>query len=102
MQKSVSQLSIQSFGNVELTPSQIYNIKNSLPSVLSFLGSQEYITDMENRQKRTDLYKLLLSKEEIDNLEEIEFGQIMSSLWASNRWGNKGYFVSKNRRRKFS
>ncbi len=60
-----------------------------------YVQSTEYMEDIENRQQRQSLYANLLSRETIDQMTELEFGQVISSLWASQMWGNKGYLVDK-------
>ncbi|MFZ5820833.1 MAG: hypothetical protein ACOYYJ_13110 [Chloroflexota bacterium] len=37
----------------------------------------------------------ILSKDVIEQMTKIKFGQIVSSPWASLMWGNKGYLVER-------
>jgi len=53
---------------------------------------QEYLTE---RRNRTELYRQLLAKEALHNLTEIELGQVIGGLWASEIWSNKSYLVNK-------
>src|SRR5450432_480163 len=50
---------------------------------------------MLERQARRELYAELLSPEALAQMTELEFGQVISSLWASRIWGDKGYLVGK-------
>ena len=49
----------------------------------------------EERQDRISLYKKLLSRQNIESLEQKGFEKIIKSLWASAIWGNKDYLVNK-------
>ncbi len=37
----------------------------------------------------------MLAKNRLKNMTEIEFGELISNLWASAIWGNKDYLVQK-------
>src|SRR5258708_2556019 len=50
---------------------------------------------MVERQARRDLYADLLSPDGLGQMTIVEFGQVISSLWASRIWGDKGYLVDK-------
>lgn len=49
----------------------------------------------KERKKRINYYQKILSKQNIDNLSEKDFGEAVKQLWASLIWGNKDYLVNK-------
>ena len=57
----------------------------------SSLGAE----DRQDRQQRLALYAELLSPRGLKQMTELELGQVVSALWASQMWGNKGYLVDK-------
>jgi hypothetical protein len=76
-----------------LTPTQQERIAYFIPAFKEYLRSTACEADVKERQERTEAYKRLLSPEGLLTLGELEFGQVISSLWASLMWGNKGYLV---------
>lgn len=78
-----------------LTPEQQHKVVSFIPVYKRYLETQEYQENLRARKKREELFSTVLSKEAISQMTELEFGQIMSSLWSSQMWGNKGYFVEK-------
>src|SRR5258708_21709994 len=50
---------------------------------------------MVERQARRDLYADLLSPDGLGQMTVAQLGQVISSLWASSIWGDKGYLVDK-------
>ena len=47
------------------------------------------------RHKREQLFKRLLSKQNLKKLREKELATIIKQLWATQIWGNKDYFFNK-------
>ena len=66
-----------------------------IPVFMKYTLSSEYLADRTARQDRQALFTNVLSHQAIDQMSELEFGQVISSLWASQMWGNKGYLVDK-------
>ena len=62
---------------------------------MKYMLSSEYLADRAAHQDRQALFANVLSQQAIDQMTELEFGQVISSLWASQMWGNKGYLVDK-------
>lgn len=65
------------------------------PVFRRYLDDAEHDENMLERQARLDLYAQLLAPAALRSMTELEFGQVISSLWASRLWGNKGYLVDK-------
>ena len=74
---------------------QIDSIRSFVPVFQEYVESGSRGSDLEERQSRHELYSRLLSPEGLDRMTELEFGQVISSLWASQIWGNKAYLVDK-------
>lgn len=72
---------------------QIEQIKKYLPIYQYYLDSNEHAEDLVDRQTKELLLSYLMSKEGLLSMTELEFGQLMSSLWASRMWSNKSYWV---------
>lgn len=51
--------------------------------------------ERESHRKQEEVVRSILVKEKLKNLTEIEFGELISNLWASALWGNKDYLVQK-------
>ena len=80
---------------MNLTQAQKERIAKFIPLFKSYLQASDRETDRAERQTRSDMYLKLLSPEGLSRMTELEFGQAISSLWASLMWGNKGYLVEK-------
>jgi hypothetical protein len=80
---------------VEITPAQRERIARFVPAFRRFLDDPEQDAALLERQSRIELYTSLLAPSAIRGMGELEFGQVVSSLWASRLWGNKGYLVDK-------
>lgn len=76
-----------------LTKEQIENIKKFMDIFNKYTRTKEYKKDMEERERRLNYFKTL-SKEKIQNLTEVDFGEIISMLWASGFWVNKDYLIN--------
>jgi hypothetical protein len=70
-------------------------IRSFVPVFQEYLASGNRGSDLDERQRRHDLYSRLLSPEALGRMTELEFGQVITSLWASQIWGNKAYLVDK-------
>lgn len=79
----------------ELTQEQKERIAAFVPAFQQYRPSLDEEADWEHRRKRRELYSQTLSPSGIDQMTELEFGQYISSLWASRMWGNKSYLVKK-------
>jgi hypothetical protein len=79
---------------MELSPEQKERIARFVPAYQQYEESIEYQADMTDQQRRKELYGRLLAPAALDQMGELEFGQVISSLWASRMWSNKGYIVS--------
>ncbi len=80
---------------MNLTPIQKQRIAEFSVDFREYLASESHFNDLDERNKRHELYVQQLSPERLKEMTELEFGQIISSLWASLIWGNKSYLVDK-------
>ena len=80
---------------MELTKEQKDKIADFIPVFKKYLKSHESSEDLQSRHERSEMYSKFLSKDGIEQMTEIEFGQVISSLWASLMWGNKEYLVER-------
>jgi len=80
---------------MRLTQVQQQRVAQFVVRFRQYLESGDQGFDLEERQKRVSAYAQLLSPAGLDQMTELEFGQAISSLWASQIWGNKGYLVDK-------
>lgn len=78
---------------MSLTDQQRQNINSYLPAYQDYLKSPEGREDLQARAERIQLYERLLSPSGLVEMTDLEFGQVISSLWASQMWGNKSYLV---------
>lgn len=60
-----------------------------------FTKTVDFQKEIEEREQRKRLVKEILEQSRLKNLSEIEFGELISNLWASNIWVNKDYIVQK-------
>ena len=65
-----------------------------LDNYLSKIKNETEITDLQERKEREDYYKNYTS-EKIVSMNEDEFYEYISKLWAMIIWGNKHYIVDK-------
>lgn len=80
---------------MELTELQKSNINRFIPVFRRYLSATDRLDDLEVRRERINLYAELLSPQGIQAMTELEFGRVISSLWAFAMWGNQGYLVEK-------
>lgn len=60
-----------------------------------FRKSVDFQEEMSSRNKRRESVLEILDQNELNNMDEIVFGEFISNLWASRIWGNKDYLVQK-------
>ncbi len=61
-----------------------------------FRKSEIYKEDLKNRIEREKFFQEAIKKENLQSMDEFEFGKIISNLWAtSTMWSNIDYKVSK-------
>ncbi|HDD61440.1 MAG TPA: hypothetical protein ENF22_02785 [Chloroflexi bacterium] len=58
-----------------------------------YRSSPEYQEDLSARKVRQKNIQRLLAKPQLERMTELEFGQLLGSLWALQMWGNVGYLV---------
>ena len=58
-----------------------------------FMKGKDFTKEMESREKHRKLVKSILEKSTRQDMTEIEFGELISNLWASIIWSNKDYLV---------
>ncbi len=78
-----------------LTQDQITKLAKYVHTYRQYLLGPEGLEDRQDRQQRLTLYAELLSPHGLKQMTELELGQVVSVLWASQMWGNKGYLVDK-------
>jgi RimJ/RimL family protein N-acetyltransferase len=66
-----------------------------VPAFRRYLDDAERNDELLAQKSRGILYNQLLSPEGLASMSELEFGQVIGSLWAGRLWGNKGYYVDK-------
>src|SRR3990170_5046600 len=79
----------------QLTPEQQENIKRHIDEFKVFAKSDKGLEWERDREHKTELIQRFLSKENVMNLTEENFTEIIKTLWATDFWSNKNYFVSK-------
>jgi hypothetical protein len=80
---------------MKLNQTQKERIAKFVPTFKKYLEASDREADIEERRERSEMYGRLLSSESLGHMTELEFGQVISSLWASLMWGNKGYLVER-------
>jgi len=80
---------------MDLNQTQKERIAKFVPTFKKYLEASDREADLEERHERTEMLSRLLSPEGLEQMTELEFGQVISSLWASLMWGNKGYLVER-------
>lgn len=80
---------------MKMTAGQKELISKFVPIFKNYLMTGGRDADLKDLQERSILYSHLLSPDGLVQMTELEFGQVISSLWASLMWGNKGYLVDK-------
>jgi len=80
---------------MNLTSEQNDRVADFIPAFRQYLESGPREADLSDRQERSALYHQLLSQDRLDRMTQLEFGKVISSLWASQLWTNKGYLVEK-------
>ncbi|MGD2247932.1 MAG: hypothetical protein PVF58_05965 [Candidatus Methanofastidiosia archaeon] len=60
-----------------------------------FMVSKDFRNEIESREKQRIKTKNMLERDNLENMTEIEFGELISNLWASSIWSNKDYIVQK-------
>jgi hypothetical protein len=71
------------------------NLERFVPIFRDALARAEQNEELLERFARQQLYKQLLSPEALRQMTELEFGQVIGSLWASRQWGNKRYLIER-------
>lgn len=71
------------------------NLERFVPIFRDALVRAEQNEELLARFARQQLYKQLLSPEALQHMSELEFGQVIGSLWASRQWGNKRYLIER-------
>lgn len=80
---------------MELTARHKTNVAKYIPAYKKYLKSSSAEEDRASRDARITLYHHIFSPEALEQMTELEFGQVVSSLWASQMWGNKSFLVDK-------
>jgi len=73
----------------------VANIKNFLPGFREWLATDKCKEFRKEREERKREFRSLLSRDAIDNLSELDFRRIISSLWAYVGWTNKDYVADR-------
>lgn len=68
---------------MDLPGEVVENIKSYLPVYQKYLQSDEYVEDLKQRRKREAMLNELLAEDQLQEMTELEFGQVISSLWAT-------------------
>jgi len=71
------------------------NTKKYAGMFLEFMRSEDYRTEIKDRESRVRYFSGALKKEKIKSMTELDFGEFISKLWAAQTWTNKEYLVQK-------
>lgn len=85
---------IGSTSMIEINGIQRNNIINFINRFKIYSNTQDYESDMKDREERVKFFSTI-SEEKFLAMNEFEFGEIISKLWASLIWGNKDYHVDR-------
>ena len=77
---------------MELTKKQKDKLEIYIDKILSS-PDLKFKEKIISREKHREIVVNLLSREQLKSLTELEFGELISKLWASALWGNKDYLV---------
>ncbi|HLY26102.1 MAG TPA: hypothetical protein VKQ72_07170 [Aggregatilineales bacterium] len=80
---------------MSVSQEQKERIARFVPVFRRYLDDTERDANMLERQSRRELFAELLSPAALSKMTELDFGQVISSLWASQVWGDKAYLVGK-------
>jgi len=80
---------------LELNERQRQIVSRYASQFIAFLETDKGREWKKEREDRKGFFKEVLSKEKVIDLSEDGFGRVIKSLWASDVWGNKGYYVGK-------
>jgi hypothetical protein len=75
---------------IKLTPQQKKDIDTHLSRFKTYLTSQEYKADQEERRRRVTFFQGELP-DLLPELSEADVTELVTMLWASRIWGNKQY-----------
>lgn len=73
-----------------LSPAHHKLIEKCIRELTKFPNSAE---ERESRMNQGEVVRNILAKDKLRDMTEIEFGELISNLWASALWGNKDYLV---------
>lgn len=80
---------------MNITAQQKQCIEQFIPTFKNYLGTSDREDDLLVRKERIEKFGRLLSPSALTEMTELEFGQVVSSLWSSLMWSDKGYLVDK-------
>lgn len=69
-------------------------LKEYIERFKEYSKTEEFKEDMRERKER-ELFFRRIDWENLQNMDEFLFGEMISKLWASSIWGNKNYLVKK-------
>lgn len=78
---------------LELTEAQKTTLKNYIEPYKKWLLTFKGQENVKEHRKHSDFFKRVLSKENIDHIDEAQFSEIYKKLWASNIWSNKNWYI---------
>ncbi len=78
--------------NMELNKEQQQKIKEYLTKFMSSVAFREEIA---SREKRREFIGALLSREKLRSMTELEFGELISKLWAQHYGGINSIWYKK-------
>ncbi|RLF03403.1 MAG: hypothetical protein DRK00_08840 [Thermoprotei archaeon] len=70
-------------------------LRKYLNSFKSYMRSEECKRALKERKEKTRLIRELLSRENLERLDEYGFGELIKCLWAIRSWTNKDYVVQR-------
>lgn len=79
---------------ISLNNNQKLAVEGYIKKFKEYVTTKDYKNDIKGRKERESFF-LNLTEEKIKNLSELELGEMVSKLWATQMWSNKDYKIQK-------
>src|SRR2546422_7918565 len=77
-----------------VTPEQKSVLQRQAKEYLEWLSSERGKKNIRNHRDHERYFKEKLAVDHIDKISEQDFSEICKTLWASNMWGNKDWYIT--------
>jgi len=71
------------------------NLRKYADMFVDFSKSEEYRSEVKDREGRVRYFSAALKKEKLESMTELDFGEFITKLWAARTWTNKEYLIQK-------